>query len=46
MEVSTSRPHRVDRVFTWKERDFEVHDATNRLEVTLMETRWAGTVST
>ena len=36
MEVSdVTRPHRVDRVFTWKERDFEVHDATNRLEVTL-----------
>jgi membrane protease YdiL (CAAX protease family) len=33
---SVTRPHRVDRVFTWKERDFDLHDATNRLEVTLL----------
>ena len=31
-----SRPHRVDRVFTWKERDFDLHDATHRIEVTLL----------
>jgi len=31
-----TRPHRVDRVFTWKERDFSLHDATYRLEVTLL----------
>jgi hypothetical protein len=30
------RPHRMDRVFTWKERDFELHDATNRVEVTML----------
>ena len=33
---STTRPKRVDRVFTWKERDFELHDATNRVAVTLL----------
>ena len=26
----------MDRVFTWKERDFELHDATNRVEVTVL----------
>ncbi|HLK63585.1 MAG TPA: CPBP family glutamic-type intramembrane protease [Bryobacteraceae bacterium] len=31
-----ARPHRVDRVFTWKERDFNLHDATNRVEVTVL----------
>ena len=31
-----TRPHRVDRVFTWKERAFNLKDATNRLEVTLL----------
>lgn len=31
-----ARPHRVDRVFTWKERDFNFHDATNRVEVTIL----------
>ena len=31
-----ARPHRMDRVFTWKERDFELHDATNRVEVTML----------
>ena len=37
VEVSESaRPHRMDRVFTWKERDFDLHDATNRVEVTLL----------
>lgn len=31
-----TRTHRVDRQFTWKERDFNLHDATNRLEVTVL----------
>ncbi len=31
VEVSeVARPHRTDRVFTWKERDFNLHDATYR----------------
>jgi membrane protease YdiL (CAAX protease family) len=33
---SVTRPQRVDRVFTWKERDFDVHDATNRVSVTVL----------
>lgn len=32
----TARPHRTDRVFTWKERDFNLHDATYRLAVTTL----------
>ena len=37
VEVSTiDRPSRVDRTFTWKERDFHFHDATYRLAVTLL----------
>ena len=36
------RPHRTDRVFTWKERDFNLHDATNRVEVTLYGNEVAG----
>ncbi|HEY2018739.1 MAG TPA: CPBP family intramembrane glutamic endopeptidase [Bryobacteraceae bacterium] len=32
----TARPHRMDRVFTWKERDFDLHDATNRVAVTVL----------
>jgi len=31
-----ARPHRLDRVFTWKEGDFELHDATSRVEVTVL----------
>jgi membrane protease YdiL (CAAX protease family) len=31
-----ARPRRTDRVFTWKERDFNLHDATNRVEVTVL----------
>ncbi|MGP8243384.1 MAG: CPBP family intramembrane glutamic endopeptidase [Bryobacteraceae bacterium] len=30
------RPHRVDRVFTWKVRGFELHEATHRVEVTML----------
>ncbi|HEY4974734.1 MAG TPA: CPBP family intramembrane glutamic endopeptidase, partial [Steroidobacteraceae bacterium] len=33
---SETRPNRVDRTFTWKERDFQLGDATNRLEVTVL----------
>jgi len=33
---SVTRPHRVDRVFTWKERDFDIHDATYRVAVTVL----------
>ncbi len=34
--TDVARPHRVDRTFTWKERDFQLDDATNRLEVTVL----------
>jgi membrane protease YdiL (CAAX protease family) len=33
---SVSRPHRTDRTFTWKERDFDIHDGTYRIEVTVL----------
>jgi membrane protease YdiL (CAAX protease family) len=43
VEVSeVVRPHRVDRVFTWKERDFNLHDATNRLEVGMLGSEVGG----
>ena len=32
---SVTRPHRTDRDFTWKERDFNVHDGTYRVIVTV-----------
>ena len=35
-------PTASDRVFTWKERDFNLHDATNRVEVTLLGNEVAG----
>ena len=35
-QADVARPHRVDRTFTWKERDFELHDATYRIAVTLL----------
>ncbi len=31
-----ARPHRTDRAFTWKERDFNLHDASYRVEVTML----------
>ena len=34
--TDVARPHRIDRIFTWKERDFQLHDATNRVEVTVL----------
>ena len=33
---SVTRPARTDHTFTWKERDFDIHDATYRLEVTVL----------
>jgi len=34
VEVSEQvRPHRTDRFYTWKERDFNLHDSTHRVEV-------------
>jgi membrane protease YdiL (CAAX protease family) len=36
------RAHRTDRTFTWKERDFNLHDAANRVEVTLYGNEVAG----
>ena len=32
----TTRPHRTDRTFTWKESDFNIHDATYRVAVTIL----------
>jgi len=32
----TARPHRTDRVFTWKESDFNLHDATYRIAITTL----------
>jgi membrane protease YdiL (CAAX protease family) len=32
---SLARPARTDHVFTWKERSFEFHDATYRIEITV-----------
>ena len=33
---SVMRPARTDHTFTWKERNFDIHDATYRLEVTIL----------
>ena len=33
---SVTRPARTDQVFTWKERDFNLKDATYRVEVTIL----------
>ncbi len=41
-ESDVTRPNRVDRVFTWKERDFELRDATNRVAVTILGNEVAG----
>jgi len=35
-ESDQTRPHRVDREFTWKERDFNLHDATIRMTVSIL----------
>jgi membrane protease YdiL (CAAX protease family) len=35
-ESDQTRPHRVDREFTWKEHDFNLRDATNRMAVTVL----------
>ena len=43
VEVSeVARPHRTDRTYTWKERDFNLHDATYRLEVAMHGSEVAG----
>src|ERR1035438_6444973 len=34
--TDAARPHRIDRTFTWKERDFQLGDATNRVAVTVL----------
>jgi hypothetical protein len=34
--AATARPARTDHAFTWKERDFEVREATYRVEVTVL----------
>ncbi len=36
------RPHRTDRTYTWKERDFNLHNATYRIVVTLHGSEIAG----
>jgi membrane protease YdiL (CAAX protease family) len=33
---SATRPARIDHTFTWKERGFDIHDATYRLEATVL----------
>jgi membrane protease YdiL (CAAX protease family) len=34
--TESARPHRVDRSFTWQERDFNLNGATYRIEVTVL----------
>ncbi len=34
--TDVGRPHRMDRTFTWRARDFQQGDATTRLEVTVL----------
>jgi len=34
--TETARPHRTDRIFVWKENDFNLHDATYRVAVTTL----------
>ena len=36
------RRHRTDRTFTWKERGFDLHDATYRIEVAVLGTEAGG----
>jgi membrane protease YdiL (CAAX protease family) len=36
------RPHRTDRVFTWKDRNFNLHDATSRVEIDVNGNEVAG----
>jgi membrane protease YdiL (CAAX protease family) len=35
-EADVTRPKRIDRTFTWKERGFEIHEATYRITVTVL----------
>jgi len=39
---SVTRPARVDHTFTWKERGFEVHDATYRFEIDVLGSEVGG----
>ena len=39
---SAARPARTDHTFTWKERDFEIHDATYRFEVKVLGSEVGG----
>jgi membrane protease YdiL (CAAX protease family) len=34
--TNVARAHRIDRTFTWKERDFQLDDATYRFEITIL----------
>ena len=38
----TARPHRTDREFVWKERDFNLHDATYRIWVSVLGSEIGG----
>ena len=43
LEVSeVTRPHRVDRAYTWKEPGFNLKDATQRIEITLLGSEVGG----
>ncbi len=39
---SVTRPARTDHVFTWKQRGFDIHDATYRFEVTVLGSEVGG----
>jgi membrane protease YdiL (CAAX protease family) len=39
---TTARPKRTDHVFTWKERGFDIKDATYRMQVTVLGDRVGG----
>jgi membrane protease YdiL (CAAX protease family) len=41
-QSSVTRPNRTDRVFTWKERDFNIHDGTYRVAVTILGNQVGG----
>ena len=40
--ADVERPHRTDRTYTWKERDFNLKDATYRIEVEMHGSEVAG----
>jgi membrane protease YdiL (CAAX protease family) len=41
-DSEVTRPHRTDRSYTWKDRDFNLHDASYRFEVDLHGSEVAG----